>query len=58
MGKDIRKFIEDQGGIMPEKLPTPAKSLKQIPKERKNVLTKISKKSPIFYKWSDELIAD
>lgn len=38
MEKDIRKFIEDQGGIMPENLPTPAKSLKQIEKERKNSL--------------------
>jgi len=35
MGKDIRKFIEDQGGVMPEKLPTPKKSLKQIEKEKK-----------------------
>ncbi len=36
MGKDIRKFIEKQGGIMPEDLPTPKKSLKQIEKERNN----------------------
>ena len=28
MGKDIRKFIEEQGGTMPENLPTPTKSLK------------------------------
>ena len=38
MGKDIRKFIEDQGGTMPEDLPTPKKSLKQIEKERNNTL--------------------
>ena len=30
MGKDIRKFIEKQGGIMPEDLPTPDKSLKEL----------------------------
>lgn len=35
MGRDIRKFIEKQGGTMPEKLPTPEKSLKEIEKERK-----------------------
>lgn len=36
MGKDIRTFIENQGGTMPEDLPTPKKSLKQIEKEGKN----------------------
>lgn len=40
MGKDIRKFIEEQGGTMPENLPTPTKSLKQIEKERKDKLVK------------------
>ncbi len=30
MGKDIRKFISKQGGIMPENLPTPKKSLKEL----------------------------
>ncbi len=41
MGKDIRTFIEGQGGIMPEQLPTPKRSLKEI--ERRNfsdVMTK------------------
>lgn len=38
MGKDIRKFIEGQGGTMPENLPTPVKILKQIEKERKDKL--------------------
>ena len=32
MGKDIRKFIKKQGGTMPEDLPTPKKSLKEIEK--------------------------
>ena len=35
MGKDIRKFIEQQGGTMPEDLPTPDRSLKQLEKEKK-----------------------
>jgi len=37
MGKNIRKFIESQGGTMPEDLPTPKKSLKQLEKEEKNL---------------------
>ncbi len=32
MGKDIRKFIAGQGGKMPEELPTPEKSLKELEK--------------------------
>jgi len=40
VGKDIRKFIEDQGSTLPENLPTPKKSLKQIEKERQNNLIK------------------
>ena len=38
MGKDIRKFIESQGGTMPEDLPTPRKSLKELEKESNNKL--------------------
>ena len=30
MGKDIRNFIKKQGGTLPENLPTPKKSLKEI----------------------------
>jgi len=33
IGKNIRKVIEKNGGTMPEKLPTPNKSLKEIEKE-------------------------
>ena len=40
MGKDIREFIKQQGGTMPEDLPTPKKSLKEIENERK-VIEKI-----------------
>ena len=35
MGKDIRKFIAGQGGKMPEELPTPEKSLKELEKGNK-----------------------
>ncbi len=34
MGRDIRNFIKEQGGTMPEDLPTPKKSLKEIEKEK------------------------
>ena len=32
MGKDIRNFIKKQGGTMPENLPKPIKSLKELEK--------------------------
>lgn len=32
MGRDIRDFIKKQGGTMPEDLPTPKKSLKELEK--------------------------
>ncbi len=35
VGRKIRKTIEDLGGTMPEDLPTPDKSLKQLEKEHK-----------------------
>lgn len=38
IGKNIREVIAKNGGIMPEDLPTPNKSLKQIEKENKNSL--------------------
>ena len=34
IGKDIREFIKKHGGTMPEDLPTPEKSLKQLEKEK------------------------
>jgi len=40
IGKNIREVIAKNGGVMPENLPTPEKSLKQIEKERKNSLIK------------------
>ena len=39
MGKDIRNFIKKQGGTMPEDLPTPEKSLKELEKENKKKLS-------------------
>ena len=39
MGKDIRNFIKEQGGTMPEDLPTPEKSLKVLEKESKKKLS-------------------
>ena len=39
MGRDIREFIKKQGGVMPEDMPTPKMSLKQLEKgEKKNKL--------------------
>lgn len=40
IGKIVRKAIKEAGGTMPEDLPTPKKSLKQIEKEEKNKLVK------------------
>ena len=36
IGKIVRKAIKEAGGTMPEDLPTPKKSLKQLEKENKN----------------------
>lgn len=38
IGKNIREVIEKNGGTMPEDLPTPEKSLKQLEKEKNNML--------------------
>ena len=40
IGKNIREVIEKNGGTMPEDLPTPKKSLKQLEKEKNNKLKK------------------
>ena len=37
VGKIVRKAIKEAGGTMPEELPTPKKSLKEIEKETKNI---------------------
>lgn len=40
IGKIVRNAIKQAGGTMPEELPTPEKSLKQLEKENKNKLKK------------------
>jgi len=40
IGKNVRKFISKNSGTMPEKLPTPKKSLKEIEKEKKRLEVK------------------
>ena len=40
IGKNIREVIDKNGGTMPEDLPTPKKSLKQLEKENKKSLVK------------------
>lgn len=42
VGKIVRKAIKEAGGTMPEDLPTPEKSLKQLEKENKIELKKIN----------------
>ena len=38
VGKKVRETIKELGGTMPEDLPTPKKSLKQLEKEKNNML--------------------
>lgn len=44
VGQKVRQTIKELGGTMPEELPTPEKSIKQIEREQKN--WKINKNSP------------
>ena len=43
-GKKVRKAIADIGGTMPEEMPTPKKSLKELEREKKQLETKEQKK--------------
>lgn len=43
IGKIVRKAIKEAGGTMPEELPTPQKSLKQLEKEKNEQLKKFLK---------------
>ena len=36
MGRDIREFINSKGGTMPEDLPTPNKSLKELENKKES----------------------
>ena len=40
VGRKIRKTIEELGGTMPENLPTPEKSLKELEKNKKSIVSK------------------
>ena len=40
IGKNIREVIKKNGGTMPEDLPTPKKSLKELEKEKRNQIIK------------------
>ena len=40
VGKEVRNSIERLGGTMPEKLPTPEKSLKELAKDKKWIIKK------------------
>ena len=39
VGRKVRQTIDDLGGTMPEDLPTPSKSIKQLEKEQRNLKT-------------------
>ena len=47
VGQAVRQTIKRIGGTMPEDLPTPSKSAKQIEKEKRNKLTQITNSSKI-----------
>ena len=40
VGKKVRKAIADIGGMMPEEMPTPKKSVKELEKEKKQLVNK------------------
>ena len=44
VGRKVRKAIADIGGTMPEDMPTPKKSLKELEREKKQIETKEQKK--------------
>ncbi len=44
VGKKVRKAIADIGGMMPEEMPTPKKSLRELEKEKKQLENKEKKK--------------
>ena len=43
IGKIVRRAIKEAGGTMPENLPTPKKSLKQLEKENEKSIKKYGK---------------
>ena len=53
VGKKVRKAIADIGGMMPEEMPTPQKSLKQLEREKKQLKIMEKKKFEGLIKGSD-----
>ena len=43
VGQKVRKAIADIGGMMPEEMPTPGKSLKELEREKKQIETREQK---------------
>ena len=48
VGKKVRKAIADIGGMMPEEMPTPEKSLKELEREKKKLANKEKKKLDVI----------
>ena len=48
VGKKVRKAIADIGGMMPEKMPTPEKSLKELERKKKKLGNKEKKKLDVI----------
>ena len=44
VGQKVRKAIADIGGMMPQEMPTPKRSLKELEREKKQLETKEQKK--------------
>lgn len=57
VGKEVRDTIKRLGGTMPEDLPTPEKSIKQLEKEQKKLTEKIIKTTLQTYVHDTEWIA-
>ena len=52
VGKEVRKAIADIGGMMPEEMPTPKKSLKELERERKKLEIKEQNRRYISKIWN------
>ena len=53
VGKKVRKAIVDIGGMMPEEMPTPKKSLKELEREKKQLIDKKKLVMETIEEWSD-----
>ena len=50
VGREVRSAIERVGGVMPENLPTPDKSISEIEREQLNKLKNVKKRSCLMNK--------